>query len=215
MKKKLLLYIVPLLLILGLLVSAIHANRQVENLVPPDVAGGEVNPVAPVPESSGETQDAAPIPAATSDLNSPEKEGVSETGPVSPPAPVKDSLATPAESTVSEAIPVNIAVIGKNGELLYGPGTVKLFKNNPRGVTAMGALEATGLPYDVSSRFPDFVEAVAGLRNKGQAGWLYKVNDEVPLVAADKKQVTANDRVIWWYSGSINDAPPSWDELVK
>jgi len=215
MKKKFLWYIVPLLLILGLLVSAIHANRQDENLVPPDVVGNDTTPAAPVLESSGETHDAAPIPAATNNLNSPDKEGTVATDPGSLPAPVKDSLPTLTESTVSEAVLVNIAVMGKNEELLYGPGMVKLSKNNPWGATALGALEATGLPYDVSKRFPDFVEAVAGLRNKGQAGWLYKVNDEVPLVAADKKLVTANDRVIWWYSSSINDTPPNWEELVR
>ncbi|OPX87967.1 MAG: hypothetical protein A4E53_02263 [Pelotomaculum sp. PtaB.Bin104] len=112
-------------------------------------------------------------------------------------------------------MPVNVAVVGKSGELLYGPGAVKLSKSNSPGATALGSLEATGLPFDFSRRYPDLVEAIAGLRNKGQAGWLYKINDDVPLIAAGKKPVQANDRVIWWYSDSINDPPPSWDKLAK
>ncbi len=82
-------------------------------------------------------------------------------------------------------------------------------------ITALGALEATGVSYEVSKRWPDFVETIAGQRNKGQAGWLYKVNEEVPLVAAGKKQLAAGDRVIWWYSRSINNPAPVWEQFVK
>lgn len=212
MKKKLRYFIPLLLLMLIMLGPAIYKGL---NPVSPDVSGSVAYPSAPVFDFSGETQKVAPIPSATSDINSTKIEGASVTIPVFSPESVKDPLPTPAESTVSETVQVNIAVMGKNRELLYGPGTVKLLKNNPQGTTALGALEATGLPYDISKRFTDFVEAVAGLRNNGQSGWLYKVNDEVPLVAADKKPVTSNDRVIWWYSSSINETPPSWEELNR
>jgi hypothetical protein len=106
---------------------------------------------------------------------------------------------------------VNIAVVGKNGQILFRPSSVKLVQ----GATAVDALAATGLVYTYSKRFPDLVESVAGFSNKGQAGWLYQVNGEVPLVAANKKHVSADDRVIWWYSDSINAPVPSWEQLVK
>jgi len=67
----------------------------------------------------------------------------------------------------------------------------------------------------MSSRFPDLVVAVAGQRNKGQSGWMYKVNDEVPLVAASKRKLQEGDRVIWWYSTSISNPPPEWNSLKK
>jgi hypothetical protein len=110
---------------------------------------------------------------------------------------------------------VNIVVVGSDGEVLFGPSSVKLKEKEGWGVTALGALEATGVSYEVSKRWPDFVETIAGQRNKGQAGWLYKVNEEVPLVAAGKKQLAAGDRVIWWYSRSINNPAPVWEQFVK
>ena len=56
--------------------------------------------------------------------------------------------------------------------MLFGPSSVKLKEKEGWGVTALGALEATGVSYEVSKRWPDFVETIAGQRNKGQAGWL-------------------------------------------
>ncbi len=79
----------------------------------------------------------------------------------------------------------------------------------------MDALEATGLPYDVSSRWPDLVEVIAGQRNKGQAGWMYKVNETVVMSAANKKQIASGDKIIWWYSESIDNPPPEWSGLEK
>ncbi|MFZ5634067.1 MAG: DUF4430 domain-containing protein [Bacillota bacterium] len=120
----------------------------------------------------------------------------------------------PAEA-MEDGCAVGIAVVGMDGELLYGPGNVTVTKKNMGEVTALGALDATGLPYTMSTRWSGFVEAVAGQRNKGQAGWMYKVNGEIPLVAADQKTVKAGDKVIWWYSKSMGDPAPNWDVLIK
>lgn len=215
MKKKLWHIIPLLLLILCLLGPVIHSNKQVQNPAPPEAVSSVVNQPNPASASSGETENTAPTPAATNNFNSSGKEGSTTTDPVSSPPPEQGSLPLPPESTASEAETVYIAVVGKNGELLFEPGTVNIVKNNPHGTTALGVLAATGLPYEISQRYPDFVEAVASQRNKGQAGWLYKVNDEVPLLAANKKPVAANDHVIWWYSSSIHDLPPSWEQLAN
>lgn len=109
---------------------------------------------------------------------------------------------------------VEIALVGKNSELLYGPLSVTVSKTNTRGMTVLSVLDATGIPYELSPRWSNFIESIAGLPNKGQAGWMYKVNDEVPLVAGDQKTVKNGDRVIWWYSKSIDTPPPNWDELI-
>lgn len=112
-----------------------------------------------------------------------------------------------------KGISLKIAVVGKEKRLLFGPAEVIVKENNLWGATALGALDAAGLSYEMSPKFPDLVIAVAGQRNQGQSGWMYKVNDQSPLVAASKKVVKEGDRVIWWYSTSINDPPPEWSGL--
>lgn len=143
-----------------------------------------------------------------------------QAGPNSSPADGKkqSGSTTPAENGEKEkdqGCPVGIAVIGMNGELLYGPEKVTVTGKNFGGITALGALDATGLPYTTSRRWAIFVEAIAGQRNKGQAGWMYQVNGETPLTGADRKPLKAGDKVIWWYSKSIDTRPPAWDQLRK
>ncbi len=120
-----------------------------------------------------------------------------------------------AKNEEKQGITVGVAVLGKESELLFGPAEVVIREDSIWGFTALGALDATGLDYEMSSRFPDLVVAVAGQRNKGQSGWMYKVNDEVPLVAASKRKLQEGDRVIWWYSTSISNPPPEWNSLKK
>ncbi|MGQ9825292.1 MAG: DUF4430 domain-containing protein [Desulfotomaculales bacterium] len=110
---------------------------------------------------------------------------------------------------------VEVAVVGMNGELLFGPGKVTVTEKNRGGITALGALDATGLPYSTSTRWSNFVDSVAGQSNKGQAGWMYNVNGEVPLTAADQKKLKTADKVIWWYSKRMNEPAPAWEELER
>jgi len=130
-------------------------------------------------------------------------------------APAQKPATAPSASAKNDGCLVGIAVVGMNGELLYGPGNVTVTKKNMWEVTALGALDATGLPYATSTSWPGFVEAVAGQSNKGQAGWMYQVNNEIPMVAADQKPAKTGDKVIWWYSKSMGDPTPDWDDLVK
>lgn len=109
---------------------------------------------------------------------------------------------------------IGVAVVGKDGELLFGPAQVRVDPKGRWGLTPLGALVATGLPCELAPGWNAFVTAVAGQRNQGSAGWMYKVNEEVPMVGADKKQLRAGDRVIWWYSRSIDTPPPVWEELM-
>lgn len=209
--KKTLLFLAPLLLIiLCLLGPVIQNNNHAQNPVPVDAAGSIANPPAPAPKPPGETGNESPAPPAAGDVTK-----AVTTVPASSEEPGKEPQSSPAESPEDKQVAVNIAVVGKDGEMLFGPGQVNNLEENQQNTTALGVLAATGLPYEVSKRYPDFVEAIAGQRNKGQAGWLFKVNDEVPLVAANKKTVTAGDYVIWWYSSSINAPPPDWKQLTR
>jgi len=110
---------------------------------------------------------------------------------------------------------VQIAVVGKDGELLYGPASVTVLASNRWGLTVLGALDATGLPYTMSSRWPDFIESIAGQANSGMSGWMYQVNGSVASVAAAQYPIKEGDKIIWWYSKDINTPAPSWEDLEQ
>ncbi|MGB9868252.1 MAG: DUF4430 domain-containing protein [Bacillota bacterium] len=114
----------------------------------------------------------------------------------------------------SAGVLVQVAVVGIDGELLVAPREVRLDPAGKWGTTALGALDASGATFKLSQRYPDFVEEIGGQRNRGQAGWMYSVNGEIPMVSAGRKQLKAGDKLIWWYSKSPGQAPPSWDQLL-
>lgn len=110
---------------------------------------------------------------------------------------------------------VGIAVVGENGEFLFGPAQVIVKKDNKWGITAMGALDATGIPYAMKPTWPDFVDSISGQACRGVAGWMYDVNGDVPMHMADKHPVKTGDKVIWWYSKSMDQPIPQWNDLVQ
>jgi len=107
---------------------------------------------------------------------------------------------------------VNIAVVGQSGELLYSPGSATVNKTGKWGLTALGALHATGLSYTDDG---GFVKSIAGQANSGMNGWMYKVNGSVPMMQASAKTVGEGDQVIWWYSKDMNSPGPTWDSLFR
>jgi len=109
---------------------------------------------------------------------------------------------------------VKIAVVGMSGELLYGPGRVTVSTDGRWGDTALGALHATGLSYN-ADQDTGFVSKIEGQANSGMNGWMYKVNGEVAAVSAKDKQLSAGDRIIWWYSEDINSSGPDWNDLLN
>ncbi|SHI84803.1 DUF4430 domain-containing protein [Desulfofundulus thermosubterraneus] len=141
----------------------------------------------------------------------------------------KQSTATSRQSTASggpdestSAAPedqagceVWVAVIGKNDEFLFRPAQVTVKPDNKWGVTALGALDATGLLYAMKPAWPDFVDSIGGQACSGMAGWMYSVNGEVPMHMASKHPVKTGDKVIWWYSRSMDQPPPRWEDLVS
>jgi len=219
-------YVVPLLLLLlGLLGPAVYSNKVNKDNTPTAVAVMDTDDSA----ASGETaagagnvnhdqsgtpvQPSSEINKGTADSNATGQEkgqAVAGLTPVPDPPPN-----TAGSASADKEVTVKVAVLGKNGELLFGPASVTITKKDAMGVTALDALDATGLPYYISAKWPDFVESVAGQSNKGQSGWMFKVNEEIPLVASDDRPVTNGDKVIWWYSRSMDIPPPEWDDLLK
>ncbi|OQA10084.1 MAG: hypothetical protein BWY65_00827 [Firmicutes bacterium ADurb.Bin373] len=161
-----------------------------------------------LPDTEAKQGDPAPQQqAAASGAASPESAA---------PAPADDAATVTAPAVSPESgCQVWIAVVGKNGEQLYQAGQVLLKKDNKWGINALGALEATGLPYTTMPTWPDFVYSISGQANSGVSGWMYSVNGDVPMHMADKHPVKAGDRVIWWYSNSMEQPQPRWDELVQ
>lgn len=104
-------------------------------------------------------------------------------------------------------------MVGMEGQVLYGPATVTINEDNKWGLTALGALEATGLTYNMSPAYGKLVLGIAGQQNRGMCGWMYKVNNQIAMAAAGDYKLTSGDQVIWWYSEDINNPGPDWESL--
>jgi len=233
MKRKFTFVISFLVIVAVILIPAVYANKMSKQQQAPETlvssetgdntpGGGQISP----PSGATEQKPDGGAPAVTD--KTPEKDGPaaqnntlqkdSSSGTAVPERTApgeKDPGNTPPAVDGEERRTFGVAVVGIDGEMLYGPGNVTVTKKSGGEVTALDALEATGLPCTLSARWPGFVEAVAGQRNKGQAGWMYKVNGEIPMVAAGKKPLKEGDKVIWWYSKSMGSLQPEWDGLLK
>lgn len=121
---------------------------------------------------------------------------------------------SPGSGSVSTNITVGLAVVGMDNTLLFGPSNVSVAESNKWGLTALGALDASGLSYGTTSwAYGDFVESIEGQANSGMSGWMYTVNDAAPAVGADQYEIVKNDKIIFYYSESMDQEPPSWDDL--
>jgi hypothetical protein len=121
---------------------------------------------------------------------------------------------SPGGGSVGTEVTVGLAVVGMDNELLYGPSNLSVDESNEWGLTALGALDASGISYDTSSwAYGDFVEAIDGQANSGLAGWMYTANGVSPAVGADQYEIEEDDEIIFYYSESMDQAPPQWDNL--
>lgn len=115
-------------------------------------------------------------------------------------------------SPAQDEFSASIAVVGMSGELLYGPASVTVSKETQWGTTALGALHATGLSYNADQNL-GFVSDIEGQSNSGMNGWMFKVNGVVAMSSGKDKQVSAGDRIIWWYSEDMSSSGPDWNDL--
>ncbi|MGI9861283.1 S-layer homology domain-containing protein [Moorella naiadis] len=124
--------------------------------------------------------------------------------------------APPSGGAAATAVTVGMAAVGMNNELLYGPSYVMVPQGNKWGLTALGALEAAGVYYHTSTwSWGVLVDDIAGQANSGMAGWMYAVNGQMPSFGPEKYNINEGDKIIWYYSKSMDQQPPTWDELVR
>ncbi|MEN6388982.1 MAG: S-layer homology domain-containing protein [Syntrophomonas sp.] len=105
-----------------------------------------------------------------------------------------------------------IQVVGKNGEGLFGPTNVTVYSSNTWGLTALGALDATGLSYTMSPTWAGFVDSIAGQASTGTTGWMYTVNGSSPLVLAKDYPISSEDRIVWYFSNSMDQEAPIYGQ---
>ncbi len=129
--------------------------------------------------------------------------------------------AAPAETTNPNqsspgavGVRVGVAVVGINGKVLFPPAYVTINPDNRWGYSALGALDAAGVSYSMLPTWYDWVETIDGESCQGVEGWMYAVDGEVEMLMADKRPVKDGDTVVWWYSQSMDQGPPGWDQLT-
>lgn len=113
-------------------------------------------------------------------------------------------------SSGDDRVKVYIAVAGRSGELLFSPQAVYVDPEGSHGLTAVGALDATGLSWSYT---PGLVTEIEGQSNQGMNGWMCKINDTPLAISAFESQVKQNDQVIWWYSFDPYSNGPDWNDL--
>lgn len=211
MKKKVGYLLATLIILLGLIGPIIYTQKISHSgqtsseaaLNQSQASSSPGNTVASAPETTTNQKSLAPTASDSA---------TTKTEPGKNTVTGEKKIGNPADS-FREGLKVDIAVVGVKGQLLYGPATVTVPQNNRWGLTALGALDATGLKYSLSPNYGNFVISIAGQTNKGMCGWMYKVNGEVPMVAASEKKVNQGDKIIWWYSESIDASSPTWENL--
>ena len=203
-------YLLALLVIMAAIIVPVVVNSR-HPAAPAAVmaAPGAQAGSTPVTAQGGQAANVATQTAA------PTTEGVSAQKTSSTPGLAAAPAAGPAKSQPEQqGCRVGVAVVGIGGQVLYRPATVTVEPGNKWGITAVGALDATGLPYSMKPAWPDFVNSISGQACKGVSGWMYMVNGEIPMHMGDKNPVKDGDEVIWWYSVSMDQQPPSWDQLA-
>jgi len=214
MSKKVFLYTiimfsVILLLAAAVLITQLSDHRSLNNIKATDeLPGKEKTGLPAAPENN--VQSTKKIKTTSEDnVNSIKSERADQKSISA--AVDKNKTADTADDDL--VLTVSIAVVGKNKEIIYAPSKISIAAGEAESVTVLNVLDATGLNYETSSRWPELVEFIGGLGNKGQSGWMYTVNDQIPMVSAASKKVLEGDRIIWWYSEDIRAKFPVWEDL--
>ena len=114
-----------------------------------------------------------------------------------------------------KSITVNIAVVGREGNLLYGPGTVIISSDDEFGLTAMSALDATGLSWEFSEKWEGCIHSIAGEANEGMNGWMFSVNGSNPPDIPQNIKVSDGATIIFWYSTEAMGQGPKWSDIIS
>jgi len=116
---------------------------------------------------------------------------------------------TPADSCT-----VGVAIVDNEGNLIFGSKSIKVQSSSEYGMTALGALHATGVPYETKDygSLGHMVTSINELANEGLDGWMYTVNDEHATRSADTYEIKEGDHIVWYYA-TIGSSHPQWDSL--
>ncbi len=214
------LYLVALLAILAAIIvpSVIHRNASLST-------PGQLQQTA-----AGVTKQTQPAPSGTGTAATGGSQGTPAAGSVAtgglllntaakPSAPAKEvvpaATTNPNQSSPGAVgVRVGVAVVGINGKVLFPPAYVTIMPDNRWGYSALGALDAAGVSYSMLPTWYDWAETIDGESCQGVEGWMYAVDGEVQMLMADKHPVKDGDTVVWWYSQSMDQGPPGWDQLT-
>jgi hypothetical protein len=115
----------------------------------------------------------------------------------------------------ADSCTVGVAIVDvKEGNLIFGSKNVKVQSSNDYDMTALGALDAAGVPYETQhySGMGHMVTSINELANEGMDGWMYTVNDEHATRSADAYEIKEGDHIVWYYA-TIGSSHPQWDSL--
>lgn len=114
----------------------------------------------------------------------------------------------------ADSCTVGVAIVDNEGNLIFGSKNVKVQSSNDYDMTALGALDAAGVPYETQhySGMGHMVTSINELANEGLDGWMYTVNDEHATRSADTYEIKEGDHIVWYY-GAFGTEPPQWDSL--
>ena len=106
-------------------------------------------------------------------------------------------------------ISVGVAIVGSNGQTMYGPSYVNVNPDNQWGLTVLGALDATGIHYATANwGYGVWVTNIDGevMQEGGTAGWIFTVNDVEGSVGPAAANIANGDHVIFYWSSSMSQA---------
>ncbi len=117
-------------------------------------------------------------------------------------------------------ISVGVAVVGMNGQLLYGPAYVTVSPDNQWGLTVLGALDAAvGSTHYVTTNTDVgvWVTSIDGeaMQQGGTTVWVFTVNDVEVLTGPAATNIDNGNHVIWYWSNSMSQAAPTWAQLTS
>jgi len=120
-------------------------------------------------------------------------------------------------SMPADYIEVSMAVVGKGGELLFGPTSFMVNSANEWGLTVLGALDASGADYEVGfwEDWGYYVDSIQGLGSDSSGGWMYAVNGKAATVMAEKCGLDENDKIVFYWASTMEDQPPQWSDLEE
>jgi hypothetical protein len=111
------------------------------------------------------------------------------------------SLALPATvlAATAFAATVHVRVEGKT-RTLFAPTTVTVTASTPFEALQQAALIGEFYYHVTSSSFGNYVDQVGLYGGTADSGWVYKVDNVSPPVAADQDQLKDGDTVLWYYA---------------